>query len=66
MIEISVEERKKSWDMIHIEKKCPQCGALNSMLQGPRGGLAVNIKCAICEGRYWTSPFRSFGAVPID
>jgi len=66
MLEISQEDRERTWDKIHLEKKCPRCGVLNSILQGPRGGLAVKIKCSVCEAEYWTSPFRSFGSVPIN
>lgn len=60
------EDRKLGmWHDIHSRGKCPQCGALDSMLQGPRGGLAMNIKCKYCHLVFWTTPFPETGAYPI-
>lgn len=53
------------WDIIHILLACPQCGAKNSMLEGPHGGLAVNIMCSECKTVFWVAPARAFGAYPI-
>lgn len=41
---------------------CPECGGAH-FLQGPRGGLAVNIKCGVCETEWWYAPL--FGIRPI-
>lgn len=32
--------------------KCPDCQAQNSMLEGPHGGLSVNIMCSACKMRF--------------
>jgi len=32
--------------------KCPDCGAIDSMLEGPRGGLSQNIICEKCNMRF--------------
>lgn len=32
------------------EWRCPYCGAL--MLEGPRGGLSVNVECDDCGARF--------------
>ncbi len=31
---------------------CPACGAKDSFLNGPAGGLAVNIMCSACKVKY--------------
>jgi len=41
---------------------CPECRAKDSMLKGPSGGMAMNIKCAGCGSVYWITPIRGFGA----
>ncbi len=40
---------------IFIEKKCPDCGKFD-FLEGPRGGLAMNIKCAHCGSEFNVCP----------
>ena len=60
------EQKKEMWLDIHTRSKCPQCGATDSMLRGPRGGLAINIKCSKCNMVFWTTPFSGFGAYPIS
>jgi len=42
--------------MIHEEKKCPCCGAFESMLAGPRGGVCQNIMCSECKARFNVTP----------
>jgi len=59
-------QKKEMWIDIHYRSKCPECGAIDSFLQGPRGGLAVNIKCKYCHIVFWTTPFFGFGAYPIN
>ena len=63
--QLTKEEKQTLWDKIHLQGKCPKCNAYHSMLEGPHGGLAINIKCSVCEQKYWTGPFRGFGAEPI-
>lgn len=60
------EQKSEMWIDIHIRSKCPECGATDSMLKGPRGGLAINIKCSKCKMVFWTSGFSGFGAYPIS
>ncbi|MBA7687659.1 hypothetical protein ES703_96123 [subsurface metagenome] len=62
----SQEEKKEMWDEIHTRRKCPECGAIDSMLKGPRGGFALNIKCSKCKMIFWTTPFTGFGAYPVS
>ena len=59
------EQKDQMWLMIHAEEKCPQCGAKKSMLEGPHGGMAVNIMCSECKTVFWTTPIEGFGAYPI-
>jgi len=33
--------------------KCPDCGG--QLLEGPRGGFAMNIKCESCGQVFWVS-----------
>lgn len=40
---------------LFVEKKCPDCGKFD-FLEGPRGGLAVNIKCAHCGSKFNVCP----------
>ena len=63
--ELTTEEKQALWRQIHLNKACPSCKAKDSMLAGPRGGLAINIKCSACGQKYWTSPYMGFGAEPI-
>lgn len=60
------EQKKEMWIDIHYRRKCPECGAFDSMLEGPRGGLAINIKCSQCGMIFWTTPFTAIGAYPIS
>lgn len=60
------DQKKEMWTDIHYRAKCPECGAIDSMLQGPRGGLAIHIKCSQCQTIFWTTPFYGFGAYPIS
>ncbi|GEM_PF-3524683 len=53
----------RAWDiaehtleyMLFVEKKCPDCGKFD-FLEGPRGGLAVNIKCTNCGSEFNVCP----------
>jgi len=63
--QLTIEKKQILWDQIHIRGECPNCNAKHSMLEGPHGGLAVNIKCTVCGQKYWTTSFRGFGAEPI-
>ena len=60
------EQKKEFWIDIHHRAKCPECGAIDSMLEGPHGGMAINIKCSECKTVFWTTPFAGFGAYPIS
>ncbi len=53
------------WDTIHAGV-CPKCEAKDSFLSGPRGGMAINIKCSECDTRFWLTPVRGFGAKFLD
>lgn len=62
----SQKQKKEMWIDIHNRARCPECGATDSMVKGPRGGLAINIKCSKCKMVFWTSRFYAFGAYPIS
>ena len=62
--EYTDEQKKEMWIDIHIRAKCPECEAISSMLDGPRGGMAINIKCSECKTIFWTTPVPGFGAYP--
>jgi len=32
---------------------CPYCKSIDTLLEGPSGGLAVSIKCSECETKYY-------------
>lgn len=34
------------------ELTCPDCGSVKELLEGPRGGLAVNVKCGKCGSKF--------------
>ena len=36
--------------------KCPKCGSEEGLLEGPEGGLAVNLKCPSCGRVFWFAP----------
>lgn len=59
------EQKKDMSTCIHINAKCPECGAEYTMLEGPHGGLALNIKCSECKTIFWTTPFPGPGAYPV-
>jgi len=60
------QQKKDFWIQIHYADQCPECGAMFSMLQGPQGGLASNIKCKYCHVVFWVTPFVELGAYPIS
>lgn len=60
------EQKREMWLDIHTRGKCPECGAIDSMLKGPRGGLGTNITCSQCNMVFWTSSIYGFGAYPIS
>ena len=42
----------KKWDRDTFFKNgCPDCGS-NDFLEGPSGGLSINIKCAKCDHKF--------------
>lgn len=59
---IANKESLRLYDAI-TRGTCPVCSAQESFLQGPEGGMAVNIKCQECQTRYWLCPgIRGLGA----
>lgn len=60
------QQKKEMWIDIHWKFKCPECGASDSMLKGPRGGLAINVKCSKCKTVFWSTPLTAFGAYPVS
>ena len=34
--------------------KCPDCGG--DLLEGPRGGMAINVKCEGCHNKFNVPP----------
>lgn len=61
----SADRQLGFWLDIHFRGKCPQCRAIDSMLQGPRGGLAMYLKCKVCHMVFWTTPFPVLGTWPF-
>ena len=51
------EEEKKLKDAFYPKPRCPDCGG-EKFLPGPRGGLAMNIKCAnpACGSKFNVCP----------
>lgn len=51
------------------EGKCPQCSSPN-LIEGPRGGLAVNTLCPACGAEFNVGPnawiAESLGPCPIE
>jgi len=60
------DQKKEMWSKIHKVNQCPECGAVLSFLQGPRCGLAFNIKCDACHVVFWTTPYIEFGSYPVS
>lgn len=46
---------RELWEVID-RNHCPSCGRIGEFLQGPRGGSCLNIKCILCNQRYWVDP----------
>lgn len=42
-------------DRLNTDRRCPDCGAGDFQL-GPRGGLAINVRCAGCGAKFWFCP----------
>lgn len=42
-------------DILNTEGVCPGCTS-RFFIIGPRGGTAVNIKCVMCNTKYWFCP----------
>lgn len=40
---------------LNSEQVCPLCQG-GRFYEGPRGGMAVNIQCALCGKCYWYCP----------
>jgi len=44
------------WEKIFETKEdhivCPNCGAVDTLLKGPSGGVCTNVKCSECEKKY--------------
>jgi len=53
--------RKKKRPRLKLEcvrkNKCPDCKVKGKMLRGPRGGMAMNVKCDNCGSRFNITPF---------
>jgi len=64
------KEKKESteeeiiWDKL-MNQECPDCGAKNTIMEGPHGGMAVNVKCSACNQGYNITPVRGFGVARI-
>lgn len=58
-------QKQAMWVTINYLETCPQCGGFQSMLAGPRGGMAENIKCKYCHMVFWLTPHKQIGAYPI-
>jgi DNA-directed RNA polymerase subunit RPC12/RpoP len=44
---------------------CPDCGC-TYFLEGPHGGLALNIKCEVCGKEWWYGPLFGIRELGID
>lgn len=44
-----VDEETRCWSMIMQNNTCPICDTKGELLEGPRGGMNVNIKCGHCQ-----------------
>jgi len=43
------------------QHKCPVCLTKDSLLAGPKGGAAINIKCDNCKRVFWYGgPFGAY------
>jgi len=60
-----VKKKIDTWITIQEKRMCPVCSAHDSMLKGPSGGLAMNIKCSECKSIFWISPIKAMGAYKI-
>lgn len=61
----SQEQKEVMFDIITTLKACPTCFMRGSLLLGPKGGFAANIKCSECQTVYFITPFRGVGAYPV-
>ena len=43
--ELTDSQKRKLW-----KGKCPDCGG--DLLEGPHGGMSVNVKCEKCDSRF--------------
>ncbi len=50
-----VKEKRSKLECVR-KSKCPDCHAKNSMLEGPRGGMNVNVKCKNCGSKFNVTP----------
>ena len=44
----------------YVSRICPDCLKPRDFLQGPRGGLSVNIKCRFCGAEFNVCPQTRF------
>jgi hypothetical protein len=59
------DPKLRMYDSIH-EGICPVCASKDHFLNGPSGGMAINIMCNSCKQKYWLVPgVRPFGAKKI-
>ena len=56
-IKPSVEE--VMWDKI-FNQECPDCGATDCILEGPHGGISINVMCDECKQQFNVSTVRGF------
>lgn len=55
---VSETEDGKRWTQI-AQSICPHCQQNTQFLEGPQGGLSVNIKCKLCG--YWFNVTPTIG-----
>lgn len=54
-IPVSKTAAGKLWAIL-ASGKCPDCRKKTKFLEGPHGGMSVNIKCASCSARFNITP----------
>ena len=55
-------EKETLWEILCEERRCPDCGAQDSMGVTAKGGLSLNIQCGNCGSHFWVSPAKCLGA----
>lgn len=39
------------------KNKCPDCKVKDQIMEGPHGGMSVNVRCANCGSKFNITPF---------